>query len=349
MSIGIAVIGAGMMGADHALRIEREIKGAHLAVVSDVDVGRAQQVITQAGAAGALVVADPVDAIHASDVDAVIIAAPDELHTPLTVESLRSTKPVLCEKPLALASGQGRQVLEVESQLADSGNAARASLGFMRRFDPGCLELKATVEEKPLGPALMMHCVHRNVAAYPGGSEHTVNASAVHEFDFIPWLLNSPITAVSWHATKSSSKTHRQDPQLMLIETRSGVLTTLEMFVSATYGYEVRCEVVCESGTTKLNDAGWTIERRDRAESRAFPQDSTLKYSAAYSGELRAWLRSITEALAPEHVGLASAWDGYRASLVAEAAIASMHAGDGRRVQVDAGAVPAPYAKGVAA
>jgi myo-inositol 2-dehydrogenase/D-chiro-inositol 1-dehydrogenase len=344
MDVGIAVIGAGMMGADHALRIAREIKGARLAAVSDVDAGRAQDVIDRAASEGALATSDPVEAINSPSVEAVIIAAPDAFHAPLTLEALRAGKPVLCEKPLAPSSKECLEVLEFENQIAGSSNAARVSLGFMRRFDPACLELKATLDQQRFGPALMVHCVHRNMVAYPGGSEHTVNASAVHEFDFIPWLLNSPIASISWHAARSSGNTHRQDPQLMLLETASGVLITLEMFVSAQYGYEVRCEMVCESGTSELNDTGWTVERHNGQESRRFPPDSTLKYSTAYSGELRAWLATLTKGLSPEQVGLASAWDGYTAAVVAEAAIESMRAADGRRVPVAPGDASALYA-----
>lgn len=343
MSLGIAVIGTGMMGEDHALRIEREIKGAHLAAVADIDLFRAQGVVQRSGGTSANAFSDPLEAIHAESVDAVIVATPDEFHTPLTLESLRAGKPVLCEKPLAPTSKEATQVLDLEAELADSGSTVRASLGFMRRFDPGCLQLKERLRSGRLGPSLMVHCLHRNVSPYPGGAEHTVNASAVHEFDFLPWLLDSPIASVSWHSTRSSSLSHRQDPQLMLIETGSGVLITLEMFMSAQYGYEVGCEVLCEQGTTRLNDAGWTIERHAALESRDFPPDATLKYAAAYAGELRAWLRSIQEGMRPDEVGLATAWDGYTAAAVAEAAIESMQAGDGRRVATTFGDIPALY------
>ena len=40
-SIGIGVIGAGVMGAEHARLIAREVSGAHLAAVADADPARA--------------------------------------------------------------------------------------------------------------------------------------------------------------------------------------------------------------------------------------------------------------------------------------------------------------------
>jgi myo-inositol 2-dehydrogenase/D-chiro-inositol 1-dehydrogenase len=317
--------------------------------VSDIDASRAAKVIAATGSQTAKHLADPYAAIASDDVGAVIIAAPDQFHVPLTVAALRAGKPVLCEKPLAPTAEECHEVLQLETSLNASANAARVTLGFMRRFDPGCMELRETVTSNQFGPALLMHCVHRNVAAYPGGSEHTINASAVHEFDFIPWLLGSPITSVSWHATKSSTKTHRQDPQLVLIETESGVLTTLELFVSAQYGYEVRCELVFESGTRELNNLNHTTSRFDRREWTPFPADSTLKYSDAYRGELQAWIASIQTGTDPAEFGLANAWDCYCAAAVAEAVIESMHAGDSRRIEIDFGAVPDLYRRARAA
>ena len=52
-----------------------------------------------------------------------------------------------------------------------------------------------------------MHCVSRGVAAAPGAtSEYAVIGAAIHELDVVPWLLDSPIVEVSWHAPRSSSR-----------------------------------------------------------------------------------------------------------------------------------------------
>ena len=75
MTIRIAVIGAGLMGADHARIVAQDLPGAELRVVCDMDIARARVV---AGAHGAADVAnDPFAVIARTDVDAVIIASPD--------------------------------------------------------------------------------------------------------------------------------------------------------------------------------------------------------------------------------------------------------------------------------
>ena len=40
----------------------------------------------------------------------------------------------------------------------------------------------------------------------------------------------------------------------MLLETASGVLIDVEVFVNARYGYDIRCELVGETGTLRLDE-----------------------------------------------------------------------------------------------
>lgn len=70
----VAVLGVGLIGAQHVDRIERRIKGARLAVVNDYVTEKAEQVA--AGIVGCRAVSDPLDAIADPDVDAVVLATP---------------------------------------------------------------------------------------------------------------------------------------------------------------------------------------------------------------------------------------------------------------------------------
>jgi len=70
----IAVLGVGIMGADHVDRITNKIGGARVTVVNDYSLARAEEIA--ALTPGARVVVDPFDAIAAEDVDAVVLATP---------------------------------------------------------------------------------------------------------------------------------------------------------------------------------------------------------------------------------------------------------------------------------
>jgi myo-inositol 2-dehydrogenase/D-chiro-inositol 1-dehydrogenase len=99
MSLRIGIIGAGVMGADHARIFAEEVPGTILQAICDADQSRAKKVAESTGARN--VVSDPYAIINDKSVDAVLIAAPDRFHAPLTLACIAAGRPVLCEKPLS--------------------------------------------------------------------------------------------------------------------------------------------------------------------------------------------------------------------------------------------------------
>lgn len=82
--------------------------------------------------------------------------------------------------------------------------------------------------------------------------------SAIHDLDVVPWLLGSPITEVSWHAPGAPSSTAGglHDPFLLLLRTEDGALSTVENSLNARYGYDMRSEVLCETGVVAIVNPG---------------------------------------------------------------------------------------------
>jgi myo-inositol 2-dehydrogenase/D-chiro-inositol 1-dehydrogenase len=141
----------------------------------------------------------------------------------------------------------------------------------------------------------------------------------------LPWLLDSPITEVSWHAPKPTGAANGfQDPQLILLRTADGALNTVEVFLNARYGYDVRCEVVGETGTLALTEPAKMITDGSRARSVGYAADWRPRFADAYRLELQAWIDAVA---AGTRSPLASAHDGLVANAVAEAVIASMRGG----------------------
>ena len=191
--------------------------------------------------------------IDSPDVDAVVIASHDSVHAEQVVAAARAGKAVLCEKPLAPTLAEGRQVLR---DIGATGEAL-LSLGFMRRFDPGYVQLRQAIDDGTIGPPVLVHNISRGVSGAPNAtSEFSITGSAIHEFDVVPWLLRSPVVEVSWVAPRRSSQVHEglQDPQLIHLRTADGVLSTCETFLNARYGYDIRCEVVGETGAISLTE-----------------------------------------------------------------------------------------------
>ena len=320
-SLRVGVIGAGIMGADHANTLRRSVRGAEVTAVADVDLARAE-----AAAEGSRAYDDAFALIADPAVDAVVIASHDSVHAAQVVAAVRAGKAVLCEKPLAPTLAEGRQVLR---EIGATGEAL-LSLGFMRRFDPGYVQLRQAIDDGSIGAPVLVHNVSRGVSSAPNAtSEFSITGSAIHECDVVPWLLRSPVVEVSWIAPRRSSQANEglQDPQLIHLRTADGVLSTVETFLNARYGYVVRCEVVGENGTISLTEPARVVVEGELKRSTGYAADWRPRFADAYRLELQAWIDSV---LAGAPTPLATGRDGVAASAVAEAVIASMH--DGGRI-----------------
>jgi len=322
----IGVVGAGAMGAAHVRTLATSVSGAEVTRIYDLDPDRAAAVAATAGASPA-----PSESavIESPDVDAVVIAAPDPLHAELTLACLKRGLPVLCEKPLATNAEDARQILDAE---AATGRTL-VQVGFMRRFDPGYLAMRRALTDGDIGEPRLLHCVHRNPSAHPTAtSDGIVRNSMVHELDVARWLLGEEIVSIEVRSP------HRGeglvDPQLATLEMASGVLVSIEVFVNAGYGYDVRGELVGTAGTVSLEPPVVTSMRQAGRDAEAVAPNFVARFGEAYRAQLAAWV----DAAAAGRVAGATAWDGYVAGLVADAGVLSLRTGE--RVPVELPAKP---------
>ena len=318
----VGLIGAGRMGADHALRLDQRISGVRLAAVADPDLERAEQV---AEPSGARAVADPLEIIGGSAVDALVIASPGSVHEPLLLAAIENDVPVLCEKPLTPDAKSSLRVVEAE----EARGKRLVQVGFMRRFDAEYAELKRLLDSGDLGSPLMLHCVHRNAATPPGfTSEMMIYDSVVHEFDTARWLLDSEISAVSVRAPRSSSAAPGGllDPQMVTIETARGALVDVEIFVNCGFGYQVRCEAVGEQGTALIGADGGPLVHRAGQWGGSITDDFRDRFGAAFDREFQRWADAARQGQVDS--AAASTWDGYAAAAACEAGVRAQ-TGDG--------------------
>ncbi|GAA4846164.1 Gfo/Idh/MocA family protein [Saccharopolyspora rosea] len=318
----IGLVGAGRMGGDHARRIHERISGARLVAVGDPDADRAEQVA--ASVPGARSHGDPYEVISSSDVDALVIASPGVVHEPLLLAAIERGIPVLCEKPLTPDSTSSLRVLEAEQ----AGGKRLVQVGFMRRFDPEHVELRELLRSGALGRALVLHCAHRNPSSPPGfTSEMMIFDSVVHEFDTVRWLVGEEIRAVSVRRprTTSAAPAGLADPQLVTIETTGGVVADVEIFVNCGFGYQVRCEAVCEHGTALAGAAGGLRVHGTAGWGGRIDADFSERFATAFDREFQRWADAArTGGVDPD---AASAWDGYAAAAACEAGVRAQSEG----------------------
>lgn len=316
MTIRIGVIGVGNIGTAHAHNLEFTVSGAQVSVVYDYDTSRAARVAAEIDA---IAVDSVAELIAHPDVDAIVIASPDGMHAEQALACLAAGKPTLCEKPLAPVLADALAVMDAEVELGHR----LITMGFMRRFDPGYVQLKAELDSGVVGLPLVLHCIHRNESvSQEQTSAMSLTNSAVHEIDINRWLLGEEYVSAQIITGRPTplGGPGLKDPLLVFLRTASGVIVEIESFVNAQYGYEVRCEVVASEGTLELGDGSFITSARAGHLGKAIPEQWLGRFGEAYRMEMQAWVDSI-RAGAPTGP---SVWDGYAATAVANACVAAL-------------------------
>ena len=182
--ITIGSVGVGGMGTSDM----KGFKGnpnAEVVAICDVDAGHRKEACKIAGLDTKSSYNDFRELLARDDIDAVVVAAPDHWHVPLSIAAVRAGKDVYCEKPLTLTIAEGRALAdEVRryGRILQTGSQQRSSDNF--RF---ACEL---VRNGRIGK---VHTVRVGVPGNNRTCEPTWTPEPVPEgFDYDLWLGPAP-------------------------------------------------------------------------------------------------------------------------------------------------------------
>ena len=321
MTVRVGVIGVGMIGEDHIRRLTRVLNGARVVAVTDVDADRAAAVAERAD--GARVHGTGRDLIADGEVDAVLVTSWGPTHAEYVLACLAAGKPVFCEKPLATTQEDCLRIVDAEVALG----RRLVQVGFMRRYDAAYRALKAVLTGGTIGTPTMFHSAHRNPSVPPSvTTEGVVVDTCVHDIDVSRWLLDSEVAAAQVFLPRRTAHAaeHLQDPLVLMLEMANGVLVDIEAAVNIVYGYDIRGEVLGETGTVELAESSTVIVKRDGRYSGRVPTDWRERFIRAYDVEFQEWL----DAVAVGRSTGPSSWDGYAATVVTDAGVQALRSGE---------------------
>ncbi|MEK3882598.1 Gfo/Idh/MocA family oxidoreductase [Paenibacillus sp. PL2-23] len=142
--VRIGIIGAGNIGNVHAHEFSKLFDQCEITAITDAFMPLAQERAIAYGIP--FVTATPEELIARSDVDAVIIGVPNQLHAPLAILAIEAGKHVLLEKPMGINSSAAKRILQ-----ASAKSDRVVMVAHQMRWEAIPMAIKAQVERGELG------------------------------------------------------------------------------------------------------------------------------------------------------------------------------------------------------
>jgi myo-inositol 2-dehydrogenase / D-chiro-inositol 1-dehydrogenase len=330
--VGVGLIGSGRMGAFHAETVARRVPGARLVAVADPAPGAADRLTGALG--GGRAYTDVAQLWADPDVDAVVIAAPARSHADLVVAASAAGKHVFCEKPMAVTLADADRAID-----AARSAGVVLQVGFNRRFAADWRAARDLLDDGALGTPRLLRSLTRD----PGGFDPSrvlpdtiFLETLIHDFDTLRFL-NPGAEPVEVYAMADAlvEPAWRDrgllDTAVVTVRFDNGAMAVAEACFEASYGYDVRGEVLGSGGMATMGDgrrngmafsgpAGRLVETV-RGDQELFPE--------AYTAELAAFVDAVGTGTASPVTGE----DARAALAIALAAAESVRAG--RPVRID--------------
>jgi myo-inositol 2-dehydrogenase/D-chiro-inositol 1-dehydrogenase len=311
------IIGAGRIGKIHAGNVAAR-KDCAVALIADADAGAAESLAQSTG--GRVGTID--DIFAASDVDAVAICAPTDMHADLIERAAQAGKAIFCEKPIDLDAGRVRKCLDVVE-----ATGATLMVGFNRRFDRNFAALRSRIGEGQIGRLEMISITSRDPGpppiSYITRSGGLFRDMMIHDFDMARFLLDEePITISAMGSAlvdKAIGEAGDVDTAVVIMETKTGKVAQISNSRRAAYGYDQRVEAHGSKGMIRAENIRETSVEFAGAD--GFVTDKALdffleRYASAYRDELDAFVSAVKKGQKPHPDGE----DGFAANRLADAA-----------------------------
>ena len=186
--IGVAVIGCGVWGVNHA-RIYAGLDNAKLLKIADTDPERrrlAEKFDTEC-------CADPRDIYKDEEVEAVSICTPTVTHARLAREALGAGKHVLIEKPMATKLSEAEELVRLSEK-----EGLVLAVGLVERFNPAVAETLRLVKDGCVGHLLTVHASRLSRRPSRVGDVGVVKDLAMHDVDVVTKVLGAqPVSVFS--------------------------------------------------------------------------------------------------------------------------------------------------------
>jgi UDP-N-acetylglucosamine 3-dehydrogenase len=306
--LGVAVIGAGFWGRNHA-RVFKELEKTELLAVCDINTERATSLARQFGAKA---YTSSAKMLKRKDIEAVSICTWSTKLAEETLKALKAQKHVLVEKPMATNAKQAEKLLNTARE-----KDLHLTVGFLMRFIPGIQHIKKAIKNEAIGK--LVCATAKRVSEWPEriGDVGVVKDTAIHDIDVIRYLFNEEPMAI-YAKTGSMKRTEFEDYAQIMLTFKSGKSAFIES--NWLTPYKTRTLVITGSkAIMKLDYITQELTIEDAKE--------TTQPRIAWQEPLKLELQHFADCILTGEKPMIMGVDGLRALQIAEAALKSSATG----------------------
>ncbi len=192
------------------------------------------------------------DLVDDPDIDAVVVATPDQTHLEMSSAFLRAGKHVLCEKPMALTMEECMEMMQVE---AETGKILM--VGQIGRCAPGFCLAKKLVAEGRIGELYFVESEYaHDYSKIPGAANwrldpnrHAIIGGGCHAIDLLRWIAGDPTEAFAYANRKCLPDWPVDDCAIALFQFPNNVMGKVMTSIGCKRDYTMRTVLYGTKGT----------------------------------------------------------------------------------------------------
>jgi UDP-N-acetylglucosamine 3-dehydrogenase len=306
--LGVAVIGAGFWGRNHA-RVFKELKETELLAVCDINFERAKDVAKQFDTTPYVSVEKM---LKREEIEAVSICTWSTNLAKMALKALNKGKHVLVEKPMATNTRQAEKLLKTAEK-----EDLHLIVGFLMRFIPGLQHIKRAIENKEMGEIVC--ATAKRVSQWPEriGDVGVIKDTAIHDIDVMRYLFGEDPIAVY---AKTGSMAHKkfEDYAQIMLTFKGGK----SAFIESNWLTPYKTRLLTVTGSKAIMKLDYITQELTIEDAK-----ETLQPRYPWQEPLKLELQHFANCILKKEKPLITGVDGLKALQIAEAALKSSATG----------------------
>jgi UDP-N-acetyl-2-amino-2-deoxyglucuronate dehydrogenase len=253
-----ALVGAGVIGAQHGKVITELADQIELVAVVDPVLERAEKLAAERGGK---VFASLAEALRAVDVDVVVVCTPTGLHGVVAIEALDAGKHVIIEKPAETTVARTDEIIAAQQRAG-----TLVTVISQHRFDHStevAVEAIARGELGRLTTGIASVDWWRGQSYYDSGDWRgtweldgggALMNQGVHTVDLLVATMGRPVEVFAYTGTLAHERIEVEDAAVGVVRFESGALGVLHATTAAYPGLSARLQVHGDKGSAVIDN-----------------------------------------------------------------------------------------------